>query len=118
MEQSFREWLENLGIKHGVSGYLPEIQFYNPTTKKHGWADFVFPRLKLIIELDGSHHKNRRDLDHIRDVYLSNRGWSVLRIQHTEYRKKSRIGEVLVLLQPIISKRLLEESNLGPSFPS
>lgn len=70
MESTFEKWLTTHGIFRGLSGYLPEVYFYNKNSNKNGWADFVFPRKRLIIELDGSHHKNRKELDRIRDAHL------------------------------------------------
>ena len=98
MEKSFAEWLENNGVAAGRQGYLTEVKFNIRGTDKRGWADFVFPRLKLIIELDGSHHKHRQELDDIRDQSLDARGWTVVRISHAEYRKGTRIGEIRELL--------------------
>lgn len=98
MERTFATWLEQQGIKLGLHGYLTEVRFYNPTTKRNGWADFVFPSYRLIIELDGSHHRNRIELDQIRDAYLTSRGWKVVRITYREYQLGSRKAEILNLL--------------------
>jgi very-short-patch-repair endonuclease/predicted nucleic acid-binding Zn ribbon protein len=91
MEESFEQWLKQNGLTESVNGYLKEIHFYNPNTKKHGWVDFLFPRLKLIIELDGTQHRKTVDQDRIRDDYLKSRGWQVNRIAHSEYRKKTKL---------------------------
>lgn len=99
MESSFETWLNENDIKKGLKGYLTEIRFYNANTKKNGRADFVFPKLRLIIELDGTHHKARKELDNIRDAYLNQRGWKVLRISYAEYKKQSRLDEVKQLLK-------------------
>jgi very-short-patch-repair endonuclease len=98
MEQSFEDWLNDHGLKYGLSGYLTEVKFWNTESKKNGRADFVFPRRRLIIELDGTHHIKRKDLDDIRDSYLLNRGWTVFRIGYNEYKKKTKINEVKKLL--------------------
>lgn len=94
MEVSFSSWLAKKNICKGMSGYLTEVYFWNPDTKKNGWADFVFPRKRLIIELDGSHHRGREALDNIRDKYLRSRGWNVIRVTYNEYQEKSRIKEL------------------------
>lgn len=95
MEQSFEDWLT---LNYSGRWY-DEIHFFNEESKKHGWADFVFPRKKLIIELDGSHHKKRKHLDDIRDEYLSRiRGYTVIRISHSEYKKQSKIEQINLLL--------------------
>jgi very-short-patch-repair endonuclease len=98
MERSFTTWLISKGMSRGLSGFLSEIHFKNPETKKNGWADFVFPRRRLILELDGTHHRKRQHLDAARDEYLDQRGWKVVRITHAEYRSGSRIPEIQQLL--------------------
>jgi very-short-patch-repair endonuclease len=98
LESSFQMWLEAHGLRKSLHGYLTEVHFYNRNTKKHGWADFVFPAQKLIIELDGSQHTKRKQLDDIRDAHLISRGWKVVRITHTEYRTQSRVNEIKILL--------------------
>ena len=66
---------------------------------KNGWADFVFPSRRVIIELDGSHHKKRKELDAVRDKHLTEvRGYTVIRIPHSEYTKGTRIEEIKQLL--------------------
>jgi len=103
MELSFAEWLND-----NYSGrWYDEIHFYNKESKKHGWIDFVFPKEKLIIELDGSHHKKRKHLDDIRDEYLTRvRGYFVLRIPQSEYVKQTRLNEVCLLLNVVPPERV------------
>jgi hypothetical protein len=98
MEMSFENWLISNGYKKGIHGYLTEVHFYNPNTKKHGFADFVFPKLKIIIELDGTHHIKRAELDKLRDNYLNSRRWKVVRISQREYVKRTRIEEISNIL--------------------
>jgi very-short-patch-repair endonuclease len=62
---------------------------------KNGWADFVFVSRRLVIELDGNHHKTRKHLDEIRDDHLSTRrGYTVIRITHSEYVKQTRLKQI------------------------
>lgn len=100
MERSFRSWLESNGLEYSLHGYLFEVNFYNPITKKYGRADFVFPTKKLIIELDGTQHNEpkRKALDQTRDIYLESRGWKVIRITYSEYKKQSRTQEIKQLI--------------------
>lgn len=97
MERTFVEWLEENGISKGVYGYWDQVHFkHRPEGKvKNGWADFVFVSRRLIIELDGTHHKKRTHLDAVRDAHLSDRrGYKVIRITHAEYTKKMRLQEI------------------------
>lgn len=98
MERTFKEWLIERGIAQGINGFLTEVQFKNNTSNKNGWADFVFPRLKVIIELDGSQHRKTIVADMVRDAYLLSRGWYVLRVSHAEYRKKTKLGLIETIL--------------------
>jgi very-short-patch-repair endonuclease len=43
-------------------------------------ADFLVPALKLIVEIDGEVHANRRQADARRDRALRRAGFSILRI--------------------------------------
>ena len=101
MEQTFYDWLLEQGIPNDANGFLEEEHFvhqYQGKTK-HAWVDFLFPRLMLIIELDGSHHRKRKELDAIRDKYLTEvEGYRVVRITHDDYKRGKRIPEIKRLL--------------------
>jgi very-short-patch-repair endonuclease len=97
MERTFVAWLESHGIQKGIYGYWDQVHFkHAPDGKmKNGWADFVFVSRRLVIELDGNHHKTRKHLDEIRDDHLSTRrGYKVIRITHTEYVKQTRLKQI------------------------
>ncbi|KKN07368.1 hypothetical protein LCGC14_1067890 [marine sediment metagenome] len=95
MEESFTKWLK----ENNAPRWFEQVYFWNEEQKKNGWADYVFPQLKLIIELDGSHHKKRKDLDAVRDEYLNRvRGYKVVRISQYEYFKQTRTEEIKSLL--------------------
>lgn len=50
-------------------------------------CDFYIPSLKLILEIDGDRHKNRKAYDSARDMEIKKElgtGWEIVRIQ-TEY---------------------------------
>ena len=47
-------------------------------------VDFVAPALKLIVELDGSHHAQQQEYDAARSRFLNGRGYRVLRIRDDE----------------------------------
>jgi very-short-patch-repair endonuclease len=98
MERTFAEWLHAQGLSKGIHGFLTEVKFRNHQTGKYGWCDFVFPKKRLIIELDGTHHIKRVHLDTIRDQHLKCRGWNVFRVSYEEYKKGSKIEEIKKLL--------------------
>lgn len=43
------------------------------------WADFYCAAGRLVVEVDGSHHRDRRDLDAARDRAMIDAGYQVLR---------------------------------------
>lgn len=100
LEKSFEDWIKLHGMVNSLHGYLMEVRFYNPKTKKNGRADFVFPKHRIIVELDGTQHlqSDRKILDDIRDEYLFKRGWHVIRISHAEYKKKNKEQLLIDLL--------------------
>ena len=58
----------------------------------HQKVDFFLPQVKLVIEIDGQHHKNkdvRRVNDRKRDDYLSSKGVTTIRITTTELENGS-----------------------------
>jgi very-short-patch-repair endonuclease len=94
MEKSFADWLDEFGIK-----YRTEVQFKNHTLNKYYYADFVFDKESLIIELDGNHHRFTKEKDAIRDDCLKNYyGYDVLRVTHKEYRSKVKLPVIKNLL--------------------
>jgi len=95
MEQSFENWL----LMHNFTEFQTEVKFKNHDTNKTYFADFVFPSLSLIIELDGTQHRNTKLQDSIRDAYISEHyGYFILRISHADYQKKNKIDLVKKLL--------------------
>ena len=56
-------------------------------------VDFYCPRLKLVIEIDGSSHANRQDYDGARDWYLRSLGLHVLRVYDSDV--KENVNDVL-----------------------
>lgn len=44
---------------------------------------------KIIVELDGTQHRNTIKSDIIRDEYLSSLGYNVIRISYKEYKNKT-----------------------------
>lgn len=93
LEQSFASWLDSNNIL-----YETEVTVKNKESGKWYFVDFMFESLNLIIELDGSQHKDTIESDKIRDEYLRSQGYTVIRITHEEYQSKKRIPEIEKLL--------------------
>lgn len=77
-EKSFRLLLET----HNIVGWQQEMQFGRFT------LDFAFESLRLDVEIDGSTHElsNVMSKDKIRDEYMEEKGWQVLRITAKELK--------------------------------
>ena len=74
----------------------------NKEINKFYFCDFVFPKIHLIIELDGSHHKNRNLLDKERDEYITRiRKYEIFRITQTDYQKGIWIDFIKEKLEPL-----------------
>ncbi len=80
-------------------------------------ADFYCAKLKLIIELDGKIHNDRLEYDRDRDLKLSCKGISVLRIRNDDL---TDLDAVIDLLFRTINSRLIQMSDnkqiSSPSF--
>lgn len=50
-------------------------------------ADFSIPRMNLIIEIDGWHHKKRHRKDEVRDLYMEKLGLRVIRFLTSEVER-------------------------------
>ncbi len=95
LEISFEKWL----IDNEFKNFEIEKHFYNKELNKSYFADFTFKDKKLIIELDGTQHLKRIELDKERDKYIQEvYGYNVIRISHKEYINKSKEALVLSLL--------------------
>jgi very-short-patch-repair endonuclease len=64
-------------------------------------ADFCSPRSKLIIELDGSLHRDQKEYDEGRTSFLESKGYRVLRFWNNDVMNKSNevIGMIMKELE-------------------
>jgi len=63
--------------------------------------DFAFPEVKLCIEVDGSYHENRVELDKERDRFLLRSGWSTFRVSNdrVKYDVNSVVEEIIECIE-------------------
>lgn len=74
----------------------------------HGYiADFLAPRIRLLVEVDGGSHKGRETYDKKRDAILASYGYRTLRV--AAGRVLHCPGEVIKDVRAI-SQRLSERS--------
>ena len=85
---------------------LMGIQFYRQKPIGDYIVDFYAPKAKLVIEVDGSQHKESRHLekDKHRDDFLSDAGLRVLRFNSNEVLKN--IDAVLEVVYRTVVERM------------
>lgn len=85
---------------------LPEVEINDLTGEYNKdfinqQADFFLPQVKLVIEIDGQHHKENDDTrinDSLRDNYLASKGVKTIRISTNELKNssfKTKINEIV-----------------------
>lgn len=98
LEFSFEQWLNE---NYPEIKYITEHPFKRKDEIKTYFADFYFPELSLIIELDGSQHNATEEYDKNRDQYIIDTYHvKILRISHTEYKSKIKLEYVKKILEP------------------
>jgi len=61
-------------------------------------VDFLAPKLKLVVEVDGGYHEQTARADARRDRALGNAGYRVLRLSAAEVLTEPRLAAARVLL--------------------
>ncbi len=80
-------------------------------------VDFYCPNCQVVIEIDGSSHKNKQEYDTVRDEYLKGLGLEVIHI--TDIDVKKNIDSVMRFLDehPAFSRDRLKDTNMDhPAF--
>lgn len=58
----------------------PDLRFWHQHVIEGYIVDFVLPKYNLVLEIDGPHHRERRDYDKHRTRVLEKKGFKVLRL--------------------------------------
>jgi len=59
-------------------------------------VDFACPECKLVVELDGESHLDRRNMDEVRTRLIQSEGWKVIRFWNSEvYDDFEAVQEVI-----------------------
>ncbi len=74
-------------------------------------ADFYCEEARLVVELDGGYHADRREQDAARDEYMRSRGVEVLRISVSEFERD--IPGALELIRRTAGARIEEAMKNG-----
>lgn len=90
-EDRFDELLRRAGV-HGYNR-----QFTIRINGQRFRSDFAFPVAKVIVEIDGEHHRYIRDQDYERDRLLLGHGWVTLRYSVGDIHERGEqvVSEVL-----------------------
>lgn len=94
LEKSFEDWLKY----NNICNYETEKKIKNEILNKNYFVDFLFKRINLIIELDGTQHFKTVKEDKIRDNYLESVGYKVIRVSYKEYKEKTKEKMILKML--------------------
>lgn len=93
LEKSFESWL----LHNNYNDYIKNKTFR--CGEKIYFGDFYFPNLKILIELDGTQHKNSIEYDLKRDQDIFNHfSVQTIRISYKEYIKKTKIDLIKSIL--------------------
>ena len=92
------EIFEKLLTEHDIRGWI-----YNYRLGTYIF-DFAFPDIKLDIEIDGSHHIQKRMLihDQRRDEYSKSQGWTVKRYEAKLVKDKSSHYSIIEEIKQLI----------------
>ena len=90
---------------------LMGVQFYRQKPIGNYIVDFFAPRVKLVVEVDGSQHRQENNLqrDNIRDAYLARSGLESLRFNSWEVLRET--DAVVEIIYRRIVERLKERLN-------
>ncbi len=75
---------ESVLWKHLRNKQAQGFRFRRQTVFGKYIVDFYCPRLKLVIEIDGSSHNDKYEYDRERDEYLQSLGLTVLHLDNSE----------------------------------
>ena len=83
-----------------------DVQFYRQKPIGHYIVDFFAPKANLVVEVDGSQHKEteHEKQDKLRDGYLTSKGIEVLRFNANEVVRE--IDSVTQRIYEVMKKRL------------
>lgn len=72
-------------IKQGLQVISEDYRFFR--ARKGGYVlDLSIPDLKINIEIDGWAHNRSKERDNIRDAWLKDQGWAVIRLSNEDVR--------------------------------
>lgn len=89
--KKFRRWLNNQNFPSEIwflnklkNENIDKSLFIRNFPVERYFVDFCFIKFKLAIEIDGSFHNNRVELDFKRDLMIKKLGYEVIRIKFND----------------------------------
>ena len=114
--------LRELEVYYFVCKFFPDsINRYKINyTNKNVEVDIFIPSLRLVIEYDGSYwHKNKIDIDNLKNKKLNELGYKVLRIREYGLQKLDKFdGDVINLQYIHINEKNFDHINLTLQYLS
>lgn len=101
-EEEFIVYLEEFGFKK-------DKDFFHQFVEEKYILDIAFPEQKICVEIDGINHRNKRNKikDKERDIFLSEKGWFVVRVPVKNKTVEASTAIVyLHLIKTIIENRV------------
>lgn len=99
-EMWFLEKLNSSGVLNKVG--IPKVDDYWRMERNlkigYWYGDFVYPNMKIVIEIDGKSHnsKDQKAKDRVKNNFLVKMGWKVLRIKYKDEHFANKIVLTLV----------------------
>ena len=96
----------HISSHYNIRCWTLDVQFYRQKPIGHYIVDFFAPKANLVVEVDGSQHKQieHEKKDNLRDGYFSFKGIAVLRFNANDVIRE--IDSVTQRIYEIMKKRL------------
>ena len=94
----------NMKSRHEIRFHQMFPEAYYSIIIAHVQPDFIWPSIKLAVEIDGEHHRYGRhpELDKLKESILRFLGYTVLRFSNRQVETEPR--EVQAIIKSTISK--------------
>jgi very-short-patch-repair endonuclease len=71
-------------------------------------VDFICPKAKLVLEIDGSSHIGKEHYDHVRQLFIERAGYEVLRLTNVDTYNE----DILLRFMEALEKKTLHRLTL------
>src|SRR5262249_1572258 len=100
-------------------GKLGKFKFRRQHDVEPYIVDFCCPKVKVIVELDGDAHLGRKSQDRVRDEYLTQLGYVIIRFENCDvFYDENRVIERILEACKRRSVTLTESLRMSPLTPN